>query len=93
MTRQRPAFNRLALAAALLFAVWQGISLQHLHASESPQADCAVCAAAQFDDTILDTTVSIGLPSPAGAEIPGDVRSIQPPQPFSAYGARAPPIS
>lgn len=91
MLRQRPTFNRLALAAALLLAVWQGLSLQHLHADEPFQADCAVCAAAQHDDAALDVATSVGSLTLVSAEVCDFFPPRLATEPFPAYGARAPP--
>jgi hypothetical protein len=93
MLKQRPAFNRLALAAALLFAVWQGLSAQHLHAGEPLQTECAVCATAQLDDAALDVAASSELPALGHS---GNCVSLTPRHyatALPAYGARAPPTS
>lgn len=89
--RQRLVFNRLALAAALLFAVWQGLSLQHLHAGEPLQAECAICAAAQHDDVVPGfKVVSVSRSTATDERV--EFHAAQPTTDTpSIYGARAPP--
>ncbi len=93
MPRQRPAFNRLALAAALLFAVWQGLSVQHFHGGDRLQTECAVCATAQLDDAVPVVVANIGSPALGRAEIVEFLTPRYDATALSAYGARAPPTS
>ena len=85
------SYAQRALAAALLFAVWQGLSAQHLHAGEPLQTGCAVCATAQLDDATLDVAASSELPALGHS---GNCVSLTPRHyatALPAYGARAPP--